>query len=208
MAGAAARHKHRKGVLSQISKQLSIEIHNEGIWIAQIQEKKDDKKDNLKDPHTDSEKKAFLPWGIQARDFLHSIICGEIPGDLEKKGFDFGDTVASNGGHIRCVLTDLRTSDETASAQRVACIHEQSQVDVKVLEKKVSDLQAAAQNAGQMQARYEKQESEVTMQTRVALKDYQQKKANLHNFRTKFAKFLGPGMLVLLLCALNWISNI
>lgn len=193
-SGAAARHKHRKGMLSQISKQLSVEIHNEGIWIAILQEKKDEKrKDPTKDPHTDSEKKLFMPWGIQSRDFLESIVCGEVPSTLESKDFDFGDAVAMNGGHVRCVLTDLRTSDETAVAQRTEAIHEQAHAEVAALEKKAADLQAAFTNAEKMHARYDKEEKDLLPKAKEAIKDYENKKISWQNFRTKFSKFMGPG---------------
>ncbi len=193
-SGAAARHKHRKGTLSQIAKQLSVEIHNEGLWIAILEEKKEEKrKDPPLDPHTESDKKTFFPWGIEARDFLESIVCGEIPSMLESKDFDFGDTVAMNGGHIRCVLTDLRTSDETASAQRVESIKEQAELEVATLEKKATDLQTEYNNAENMQARFEKEEKDLVPKAKEALQDYENKKLSWQTFRTKFAKFLGPG---------------
>ena len=193
-SGAASRHKHRKGMLNQIAKQLSVEIHNEGIWIAILQEKKDEKKkEPAKDPHTESENKKFMPWGSQARDFLESIICGEIPSALVAKDFEVGDSVAMNGGHVRCVLTDLRTSDETALIQRTEAIHEQAHAEVAALEKKALDLQTAFNNAEKMHAQYEKEEKEITPKAKDAIKDYESKKISWQNFRTKFGKFMGPG---------------
>jgi hypothetical protein len=193
-SGAASRHKHRKAMLSQIAKQLSVEIHNEGVWMALLKEKKDEKrKEAQKDPHTDSDKKSFLPWGIQARDFLELIICGEIPTMLETEDFDFGDTVALNGGHIRCVLTDLRTSDETARVQRIESIRDQAHTEIELLEKKTMDLQNAFSNAEKMHARCDKEEKDILPPAKDAITDYEGKKISWQNFRTKFAKYLGPG---------------
>jgi hypothetical protein len=193
-SGAAARHKHRKGVLSQISKQLSVEIHNEGVWMAVLQEKKEEKKkEQPSDPHTESEQKLFLPWGIKARDFLESIICGEIPSELELGDFDFGDSVAMNGGHLRCVLTDLRTSDETARMQRVQAVGEQPNIETAALEQKAIELQAAYNNADKVHAKFEKDEKDITPQVKEAMQDYEAKKLHWDNFRSKFGKFLGPG---------------
>ncbi|KAL3925980.1 MAG: hypothetical protein SGILL_000027 [Bacillariaceae sp.] len=69
-SGAAARHKHRKGVLSQINKQLSVEIHNEGIWISQLKTDDANKKKGSSEANgsADSDEKLFIPWGVQARE--------------------------------------------------------------------------------------------------------------------------------------------
>ena len=193
-SGAAARHKHRKGVLSQISKQLSVEIHNEGVWMAVLQEKKDaKKKEQSSDPHTESDQKMFLAWGIKARDFLGSINCGEIPSELESGDFDFGDSVAMNGGHLRCILTDLRTSDETARLQRVQCLSEQPDVATASLEQKALELQAAYNNADKIHAKLEKDERDTMIQLKDAMQDYEAKKLHWENFRTRFQEFWGPG---------------
>lgn len=193
-AGAASRHKHRKGVLSQISKQLSVEIHNEGVWVAVLKENKDEKKkEPSNDPHTESDQKLFLPWGVKARDFLEAIICGEIPYVLDSGEFDFGETVPMNGGHLRCVMTDLRTSEVTAQMQRVQAAGEQPNVEAAALEQKARELQAAYSKAESIHAKFEKEEKDITPTVKEAIKDYESKKLHWENFRSKFAKFLGPG---------------
>jgi hypothetical protein len=193
-AGAAARHKHRKGVLSQIAKQMSVEIHNEGVWMAVLQEKKEEKKkEQANDPHTESDQKLFLPWGIKSRDFLESIICGEIPSVLESGYFNFGESVAVNGGHLRCVLTDLRTSDDTARMQRVQAAGEQPNIETATLEQKALELQTAYNNADKAHAKFEKDEKDIIPQVKEAMQDYEAKKLHWENFRSKFAKFLGAG---------------
>ena len=42
VSGGSARHKQRKSIFSQVSKQLSVEIHNEGLWISIYADKSKD----------------------------------------------------------------------------------------------------------------------------------------------------------------------
>jgi hypothetical protein len=203
-SGAATRHKHRKGVLSQISKQLSVEIHNEGIWISVLVDKNGDidaEKNKKNDPSSNDAKNGeakpddneFIPWGIKARDMLESIICGEIPHGYGSDRFAFGETIQLYGGHIRCVMTDLRTSDETASKQRAAAVQEFETVSMATLEKKKTEMIALASNAEKSFARAEKEEKEIGLKIGEAEKDLEKMKRNLQNFQTKFAKYLGAG---------------
>lgn len=187
-SGAAARHKHRKGILSQIPKQLSVEIHNEGIWLSKLSEKKTD--DKTKDD--DNEKKHFIPWGVKAREVLQSIVCGEIPMYFESDKFNLGDSVAVNGGHIRCVMTDLRTSDETASAQRAGSLFERQAVEVKKLEEEGSELAKNMDLAQKDLDTLDRQRRELEVKLVDTKKDTEKVKANLKGVRTKFARYLGP----------------
>lgn len=198
-SGAAARHKHRKGVLSQINKQLSVEIHNEGIWIAQILEKKSDdaesKKTKIDSSRSEGEEKHFIPWGVKARDLLESIICGEIPQAFGSEYFSFGEAAIVNGGHVRCVMTDLRTSDQTASAQRAAAVHEKERTELKALEKKVSDLTAVATKANESLSHLGNKGKDLENKAQHAMKDVESKKMAIQNFRNKFSRYLNRGKL-------------
>ena len=69
----------------------------------------------------------FIPWGVRARKILHSIVCGEVPAGYDVGGSGSGGISGSGGssahgtlqgGQIKCMVTDMRTSDKTASAQR------------------------------------------------------------------------------------------
>jgi hypothetical protein len=196
-SSAAARHKHRKGVLSQINKQLSVEIHNEGIWIYQIVDKKDEegskssREEDSKSAAADE--KHFIPWGVKARDLLESLICGEIPKGYGADRFDWGDTVLINGGHIRCVMTDLRTSEETASLQRATAVTDKELAELGELQKQVKELASTVNEAEKNLAKLEKQEQDITPKVQEAIKDAEQKKIGLQNFRNKFSRYLGPG---------------
>jgi hypothetical protein len=209
-SGAATRHKHRKGVLSQINKQLAVEIHNEGIWIYALVDKKADAPDgeantpgttgndgnshaNKQADTTSVEEKEFIPWGVAARDVLESIICGEIPRGYGRDRFDFGETTAPYGGHVRCVMTDLRTSDETASMQRAEAAHEQEEAGLQDLETKTAEVATQITASENALAQAEKEEKDCSVKVDEAVKDSEKSKRNMANFRTKFSRYLGPG---------------
>ena len=195
-SGAAARHKHRKGVLSQINKQLSVEIHNEGIWISQIKPEEADKnkkKDSTDTSSTETNNNHFIPWGVKAREVLESIICGEIPQVCSTAKFDFGESVAQNGGHLRCVMTDLRTSNETASAQRAAAVLEREEKGIQKMEAKVLELQTSIGNTEKSVDHISKQAKELELKLKETLKDMEKTKLHLQAFRQKFSRYFGQG---------------
>ena len=201
-SGAAIRHKHRKGVLSQINKQLSVEIHNEGIWVDKIVEQKvndaDNKSSGRKDgpdatKSVDADEKCFIPWGVKARELLESIICGEIPHGYGADRFDFGDSVLINGGHIRCVMTDLRTSDATASVQRAASVHDKEVNDLSELQKTLKDATRVVNENEKILAKLEKQQLDIRPKVQEAIKDAESKQIQFQNFRTRYSKYLTHG---------------
>ena len=196
-SGAATRHKHRKGVLSQINRQLSVEIHNEGIWLSELSEKKNNQtktKESSDIASTESDKKQFSPWGVKARKILESIVCGEIPFACDDSSkFNFSETVAQNGGHIRCVMTDLRTSDATASAQRAEAIMKKELDEVKKLEEKDATIRKNMTEMGKNMEIIRKQQRDLGLKLKETLKDYEKTKQHLQAFRSKYANFFGPG---------------
>lgn len=67
----------------------------------------------------------FIPWSINARKFLHSLVTGEIPFEYHKQidsiSTSFSKATSSSklpGGQIKCMVRDLRTSNRTASLLR------------------------------------------------------------------------------------------
>ena len=194
-SGAATRHKHRKGVLSQINRQLSVEIHNEGIWLSELSEKKNSQKKDSSDSAATGEgdKKCFFPWGVKARKILESIVCGEIPHACDSLKFNFSETVAQNGGHIRCVMTDLRTSDATASAQRAEAIMKKELDGLKKLEEREAGI---TKNMAEMEKNMgiiKKQIHDLGVKLKETVKDYEKTKQHLQGFRTKYSNFFGSG---------------
>jgi hypothetical protein len=194
LSGAALRHKHRKGVLSQIPKQLSVEIHNEGVWVSKMSEKKGDEKKE----DDESEKRHFIPWGCKARELLHSIVCGEIPLFFESDKFQLGDTVAMNGGHIRCVMTDLRTSDETASAQRADSVLEQHAAVVRKMETEKAELIRNIDIVEKDIDTLNRQRGELEAKMASNNKDLEKSRSNLMAVREKYAKYFDAGKFIFL----------
>jgi hypothetical protein len=194
-SGSAARHKHRKGVLSQLNKQLSVEIHNEGMWISTIVDKSDSEEKKKSGGGKVEEKKPareFIPWGIKAREILGAIICGEIPSDFGVGGFEFNDTSEIYGSHIRCVMTDLRTSEDTASNQRAAAVQEYENASLAELEKNAVDMTNLSKSAEKSLAKVEAEEKSLALKTEDATKNLENAKASYSAFRTKFSRYLGP----------------
>lgn len=195
-SGAATRHKHRKGVLSQINRQLSVEIHNEGIWLSEISEKKSSQnrsKDSSETAATESDKKYFFPWGVKARKILESIVCGEIPDACDSLKLNFSETVAQNGGHLRCVMTDLRTSDGTASAQRAEAIMKKELGELKKMEERETGIKKNMVEMEKNMDIIKKQQHDLGLKLKETLKDYDKTKQHLQAFRTKYSSFFGPG---------------
>ena len=193
-SGGAHRHAHRKTAMNQISRNLSVELHNEGIWLSVMSETKTEQKSSDGAAATQIDKRHFFPWGIRARKVLESIVCGEIPSACEDSSkFNFGEAVAQNGGHVRCLLTDLRTSDATASAQRAEAIMKKEIDDVKKMEEKGTALR---KNIAEQQKNVEiirKQQRDLTQKYKETAKEYEKTKQTYKEFRTKYGRYFGPG---------------
>ena len=188
MAGGASRHKNRKSVMSQASRQLSVELHNEGLWVGLIKTREEDsasgtstKKDETVDQH-------FIPFGVKAHAVLEAIVAGEIPNGYDR--FDYGESLALQGGQIRCVVQDLRTSGDTASLTRAAAAKELEDSYITDLETKVTELNVLAAEAEKAMndAEAEKKEREGLLEA--AAEDAEKAKRMLEEFKTKFRNFL------------------
>jgi hypothetical protein len=193
-AGGATRHKNRKSVMSQASRQLSVEIHNEGLWISLIKPSSDDDDSKnrasaaKKEQSSDNVDQHFIPFGLKAHSILESIVCGEIPDGYDR--FDFGDSLALQGGQIRCVVADLRTSEDTASSHRALAMQEQEESNMAELEKKVADLNTMATEAETAMTRTETEKQECIVAVDAAVKELEKAKRMLEEFKTKFRNFL------------------
>ena len=219
VTGASARHKQRKSILSQVGKQLSVEIHNEGLWISVFVDKnkdgdnedssnrsnttrgndkgsksKDDKKGDGKD--VDKNQETFIPWGVEAHVVLQSIVCGEIPRGYrfaENGAIDYGDALSVQGGHVRCVVTDLRTSYQTASSQRAASVKEQEDSNLHGLEQKIVELSSLANESEAALNRAGGEEKDCRTTLEKAIQEVEKAKKIQQEFRTKFSGYLGAG---------------
>ncbi len=123
---AVLRQKRRKHIMNTAPIQLSVEIHNEGIIVMTRSSHHDDENQGSEDhilhisgvasDKTSGRKCGFIPWS-QAKPFLYSIYCGELP---SCKYFDKIDINAGvfEGGLVKCLVTDMRTSESTAQRER------------------------------------------------------------------------------------------
>jgi len=217
VTGASARHKQRKSVLSQVGKQLSVEIHNEGLWISIFADKskQDEDRSNSartndqtkdKDDGSDNAQERFIPWGGEAHAVLQSIVCGEIPRGfrfVQDGPIDYGGALSVQGGHVRCVVTDLRTSDQTASSQRAASALEQEESNLKGLEQKIVELSALANEAEATLNRAGAEEQDAKTALQKTIQECEKAKKIQQEFRTKFSGYLGPGRCWFFCCCLH-----
>ena len=136
------RQKLRKTILMKAtsSVQLGVDIHNEGILVIHRMNS------NNADKSTERTKTEFMPWSSTSRNFLYDIICGVIPlqADLLEVG-SFNNS-GLQGGQLKCLITDLRVSDETAIKQRAIAFRQikelSSKGDLAALKEKIAALEA------------------------------------------------------------------
>ncbi|GKY92665.1 hypothetical protein MPSEU_000236500 [Mayamaea pseudoterrestris] len=193
-SGAAARHKHRKTVMSHSSRQLSLEIHNEGLWISLIVHKDSHGESNPKstsdDKKNSSGNEQFIPWGIRAHDILCSVTCGEIPAAFEQ--FNFGEAAELQSGQVRCVLVDLRTSEESAATLRATSMSEHEHEHLAELKKRADMLITMAAETEKQSAAVTQEEKEYITAADAARKDIDKYKRAQDEFLHKFRQYFGP----------------
>ena len=151
------RQKRRKGALGIQSIVLQVEVHNEGIVLMpRTANSSGDSKSKDGTSEADAEAKkyhAFFAWGLKARQILHSILCGEVPDGFGWDAIPYGGSLQA--GQVRCMVTDMRTSDELASIMRAKAAMEQEGLQAKKrvaakvteLQEKVQEAQKAVSNA-------------------------------------------------------------
>jgi hypothetical protein len=200
VAGASARHKHRKGVMSQTTRQLNIEIHNEGLWLSacppESAESNNEKK-NEASPAASSVEFQFVPWGPKAFHILETVVAGEIPpGICEaiiEKHANAAELMSIQSGQVRCIVSDMRTSEDTASSHRVLSLAEQEQGQLKELEQKVTEMQKAVADAESVCARAVQEEKDLSAAAADANEKMSKATRIQEEFKQKFKSFLGPG---------------
>jgi hypothetical protein len=198
-SGAASRHQHRKGVMSQTVRQLLLEIHNEGLWLAAcpVENDENNKAETTAPSVAEYE---FLPWGVKAHQILDAVVCGEIPpGTCERildKHLNAVEIMSVQAGQVRCIVSDLRTSEETASSHRVVAVQEQEESQVKEFEAKVAEMSKMAVDAENAYTKVVQEEKE-QMAAVLAAEEVVKKAMRIQEeFKQKFKSFLGPGKCV------------
>ena len=131
---AVMRHKRRKHIMNGATVNMAVDIHNEGIFLMTTNTQKNENSlsrfgnvsntspgvGTIVSDETSGQPCLFIPWGAKARSFLYSIMCGEIPigYGLEKMTGSLANQKLLDGGLLKCIITDTRTSDETAVSDR------------------------------------------------------------------------------------------
>jgi len=165
--GAALRQKGRKAVLSKpYSTRLSVEIHNEGIAICCSGRTSESDSDTAgrsgKESSVYRDPKVggidFIPWGVNARKFLHSIVCGEIPLHHSLNTIDTIGQDRLPGGQIKCMVTDMRVDGETAIIDRAKAFKEtKNKIPKKIaLENKLSEMKKRVAFEVEKEKRYDR----------------------------------------------------
>jgi hypothetical protein len=199
VAGGAARHKHRKSVLSQTIRQLNLEIHNEGLWLAPSPVETDSESKKTDSTKASPSSYEYIPWGVKAYQILDAVVCGEIPvGTFERimeKHPNAVDLMAVQAGQVRCVVSDLRTSEETASVQRYAAVIEHQEEELKSLEQNVTDTHKFQTDAEVAYTRTIQEEKDQTLALTKAEEAVKKITKSQEDFKQKFKNFIGQGML-------------
>lgn len=115
--GAAVRQKRRKFLFAKCPTFMTVEIHNEGLNVSCRNENLNGG-DNIPQEITGKISNDYIPWGISARKFLHSIVIGRIPnhGIIEHR---LANQIGLQG-QIKCLVADMRVPADVAIAQRQA----------------------------------------------------------------------------------------
>ena len=179
------RQKHRKGVMSQAARHVSIEIHNEGIWTLFVHKADEEGKSDIVE-------KEFIQWGPQAFKTLEAVVSGEVPTFYSK--LDLSDTPASQGGQLRCSITDLRTSSDTAMAHRAESYKLQENLELGRLEAASREVAKMAFEAEKAFKKAEAEEAQASEALESAAGEAERTKQELQKFKSKFSSFLGQGM--------------
>ena len=149
VTGGAARHKHRKGITSSLTRQLSIEMHNEGVWMSIVGGSSSGS--STDDKSQQQQHQELIPWGTtKVAEVLDAIVCGEIP--LRCEGLielhpQATELSMVQGGQVRCILFDFRTSEWTASQRRVVAMKDQEELAMKELDRKMTEFNKKANDA-------------------------------------------------------------
>jgi len=188
--GAALRYKHRKGVMSQIKKQMLVEIHNEGVWTTVQSSSSEDKRADSQSPAP--EESSFIPWGLEARKLLHHITCGEVPSKFaSSRSLDY--MAQLHGSQVRCIVSDMRTSEDNATRMRISALRSVEAAGIQDLQKKYAGLIALQSDSEQALQKLEQEEKECKMAYEAAVKECAKAKREQEAFRSKFRTYIGHG---------------
>lgn len=95
----------------------------------------------------DKRSSTFIPWGRSSTSFLYSIVLGEIPDECLMDQICRVGRGTLGGGLVKCMITDTRTSDDTAICERASTLaqvqHAKSKSQVRDLEGRYNTAQTS-----------------------------------------------------------------
>lgn len=169
---AVLRHKRRKHIMNGTTVQVAVDIHNEGLFLMARSTHENESLSRFGNVSntapgigtivTDDisgRPCLFIPWGSKARSFLYSIVCGEIPPGYGLEKVSAGSTSNQkllDGGLVKCMVTDTRTSRETAMNDRA-----QSYPEIQKMSN-TTRIENATKLVASYKTRIEELESDIT----------------------------------------------
>jgi hypothetical protein len=189
---ATQRQKRRKQVLVSHSFQLQIDIGNEGLYfrVAHNNSVKRGGTSEARDSANMRPINTFIPWGVKARDALHAIISGEVPDGFGYDKILYGGSTQPGGGVVKCVITDMRTSEATATVERCIALKQlgvnKMKAELTELKQTATQLAVAATKADEASRRATNEGNELLRKVKEAMKE-QTKAHNDYEHVSSFA---------------------
>ena len=90
-------------------------------------------------------------------------------------------------------MTDLRTSDATASAQRAEAIMKKELDELKKMEERETAIKKNMTETENNMEIIKKQIHDLGLKLKETVKDYEKTKQHLQGFRAKYSNFFGSG---------------
>jgi hypothetical protein len=183
------RQKQRKGLMNTASIQLAVEIHNEGIIAITRSNQATDNDDR-------GRSSTFIPWGRSCTSFLYSIVIGEIPSECIMDQICRDGHGMLRGGLVKCMITDLRTSEDIAISERAKTFSQIQRANSNAHKSDMDSIERRLNNAlvalKSMQAEYtdvkDKRDklfaihNEAVLQLELDCQQLDKFKAQAHNF--------------------------
>lgn len=139
----------------------------------------------------------FIPWSVRSRQLLESVLCGEVPRGFAASMIDSEGKGLLQAGQIKCMVTDMRVSDEVASSQRALAMRNIDMRKWKArhtdLENKAAEFQNKLAEKEKMLARCLQEEKECVLRVKKASKEVEIARRLRQEIQLKTRPFLRQG---------------
>jgi len=147
----------------------------------------------------------FIPWGVQATKILLSVVCGVVPNGYgcDVIAMDSASLSRQNsnnvlqGGQMKCIVTDMMTSDETAVYQRIQALKQvglSTKITPKIseLEKKLVIIQAELVDKQNAANKATVEKNKITALAKQEVEKADKVRRGLEDIKRKAAKYYNP----------------